>query len=84
MSPDSRWAKASRPHYRSRRGDGGARGSKRALLVTYLALGALLARSQERVLLKAYFLMTAVLLTVLVGLSRVYLGVHRPSDVAAG
>jgi undecaprenyl-diphosphatase len=52
--------------------------------VTYLTLGALLARSHRRKRLKAYFLLIAALLTILIGLSRVALGVHWPTDVLAG
>lgn len=52
--------------------------------VVYLTLGAMLARFVEGRRQKAYVLVVAIGLTLLIGCSRVYLGVHWPTDVLAG
>ncbi len=72
------------PHYMAATSPSFPSGHSTAAAAIYLTLGALLARFQTRRRLRAFFVGLAVTITVLVGLSRIYLGVHWPSDVVAG
>ena len=60
--------------------------SGHALLSTvfYLTLGVMLTRAFQQRRLKAFVLGTAILIALLIGLTRVYLGAHWASDVMAG
>jgi undecaprenyl-diphosphatase len=52
--------------------------------IVYLTLGAILMRAADRRSTKIYILAIAILLTTLAGVSRVFLGVHYPTDVIGG
>ncbi|RDE08293.1 phosphatase PAP2 family protein [Pelagibacterium lacus] len=52
--------------------------------VTFLTLGALLARFAGPLRLKIFLFAAAIVLTLAIGASRIFLGVHYPSDVMAG
>lgn len=74
--PAFRWMEIHSPSFPS--------GHATSSAVVYLALAVLLARLTDDDSHKAYIIGSALVLSFLVGLTRVYLGVHYPTDVIAG
>lgn len=52
--------------------------------VVFLTIGIILASSEQRRSLQVFYLGVSVVLTIIVGCSRIYMGVHYPTDVLAG
>jgi undecaprenyl-diphosphatase len=52
--------------------------------IAYLTLGVLLARTARSTALRIYLIAVGAILGILIGVSRVYLAVHYPTDVLAG
>lgn len=50
----------------------------------YMTLAVLISRAMERRRLRIYVIVVGALLTMLIGFTRLYLGVHYPTDVLAG
>ena len=52
--------------------------------VAYLTMAALIPRNAQAEPVRRYMMTAAIVLVLLIGMTRIYLGVHYPSDVLAG
>lgn len=72
------------PHYVEATSPSFPSGHSASAAAVYLTLGLMLANLSRRPAVRVYTLVVAGAIVVMIGLSRVYLGVHYPTDVAAG
>lgn len=72
------------PHLAASSGSSFPSGHAMVAAAVYLTIGIMLAETQTRPAVKAYLMAFFALVVLLIGASRVYLGVHWPSDVLAG
>jgi undecaprenyl-diphosphatase len=72
------------PHLVASSGSSFPSGHAMIAAAVYLTIGIMLAETQKRRVVRTYLTAFFAIVVLLIGVSRVYLGVHWPSDVLAG